>query len=321
MQKQLRVGRTDPLSDALSAMHMDSGVLGLFEFSAPWAIVHPSLKGVLCHIVAEGQCFCTSTDGPAITLRKGDFIAFPHGDPHTLGAEPGKEGTPVSTLLNSIGHALWRPQSQYPTPVHYRSGGGGDRAIVIDLVSEFPDPQRNPLLRALPRMIHIPAEKLKVLGWLDLFLEIIASEDSTPKPGYAAAISRLADLIFIQAVRVHLETDASETRGMLRGLLHPQISRALQAMHNSPNQNWTVASLAKEAGMSRTHFAVKFLACVGKTPIHYLTQWRMHLAVRRLTLGMTVATVSDQLGYASPISFARTFKRVIGRNPSSCRPE
>lgn len=309
------------MSDALSAMHMDSGVLGLFEFGAPWAVFHPSLKGVLCHIVAEGQCFCTATDGSAITLRKGDFIAFPHGDAHTLGAEPGKEGTPVSTLLNSIGHPLWRPQSQYPAPVHYRSGGGGERTIIIDLVSEFPDPQRNPLLRALPRIIHIPAERLKVLGWLDLFLEFIATKDSTPKSGYAAAISRLADLIFIQAVRVHLETDGHETRGILRGLLHPRISRALQAIHTSPDQNWTVASLAKEAGMSRTHFALEFFACVGETPVHYLTEWRMHLAVRRLASGMTVSVVSDQLGYASPISFARTFKRVVGLNPSSYRSE
>jgi len=309
----------DPLSEALSAMHMESSLLGIFNLAAPWAIVHPQLDGVVCHIVTEGSCYWNSDSGPSLKLEKGDFIAFPNGDPHTLASSPGLQGMPIGPLLNAIGHPLWTPQNQYLRPVRYCGDGAGERAVVIDLISAFPDPRRNPLLRALPRVIHIPGEKLQALTWLDFLLDLIASEQSTTTPGYAAAVSRIADLIFIQAVRTYLDIHAAETVGWLRGLLHPHVSRALQAIHHAPEKNWTVASLAAEAGMSRTPFAREFCACLGQTPIHYLTEWRMHIAVRRLAAGISVNIVSDELGYASPISFARTFKRVVGTNPGTFR--
>ena len=309
----------DPLSEALSAMHMESSLLGIFNLAAPWAIVHPQLEGVVCHIVAEGTCCYNPDDGSSVELNKGDFIAFPYGDPHTLASGPGLKGMPIAPLLSAIGHPLWTPQKQYLRPVRYWGDGLGARATVIDLISAFPDPRRNPLLRALPRVIHIRAENLQVLSWLDFLLAMVASEASTSTPGYAAAVSRIADLIFIQAVRTYLDIHAGEARGWLRGLLHPRISRALQAIHHAPEKNWTVAQLAAEAGMSRTPFAREFLECLEQTPIHYLTEWRMHLALRRLAQGVPVSIVSDELGYASPISFARTFRRVVGTTPGTFR--
>lgn len=310
----------DPLSEALSAMHMESSLLGIFNLASPWAIVHPQLDGVVCHIVAEGTCYWNPpSGGPGIKLEKGDFIAFPYGDPHTLASSPGVQGAPIGPLLQALGHPLWKPQSQYLRPVRYCGDGAGARTTVIDLISAFPDPRRNPLLRALPRILHVPADKLQALNWLDFLLGLIVGDQSTTTPGYAAAVSRVADLIFIQAVRTYLDIHADETRGWLRGLLHPQVSRALQAIHHAPEKDWTVALLAAEAGMSRTPFAREFCACLGQTPIHYLTEWRMHIAVRRLAAGVPVGIVSEQLGYASPISFARTFKRVVGVNPGNFR--
>jgi AraC-like DNA-binding protein len=311
--------RPAPLSEALSTMHMESSLLGIFNLAAPWAIMHPRLDGVICHIVTEGSCCWTPEDGPSIQLGKGDFLAFPHGDAHTLASSPGLPGMPIAPLLHSLGHRVWKPQSQYLRPVCYRGAGGGARTGVVDLISAFPEPRRNPLLRALPRVIHIRAEKLQVLTWLDFFLEMIVSEQSTEAPGYAALVSRIADLVFIQSVRAYLDSHADDARGWLRGLLHPQISRTLQAIHHAPEKDWTVALLAAEAGMSRTPFAREFCARLGQTPIHYLTEWRMHIASRRLAAGIPVNVVSDQIGYASPISFARTFKRIVGVNPGNFR--
>lgn len=301
-------------------MHMESSLLGIFNLAAPWAIMHPQLDGVVCHIVTEGSCCWNPADGGAgIRLDKGDFIAFPYGDAHTLASSPGLQGAPIGPLLHAIGHPLWKPQSQYLRPVRYCGDGVGARTVVVDLISAFPDPRRNPLLRALPRVIHIRAADLQILTWLDFLLDLIASEQSTTTPGYAAVVSRIADLIFIQSVRVYLDVHADDARGWLRGLLHPQISRALQAVHHAPERDWTVALLAAEAGMSRTPFAREFCACLDQTPIHYLTEWRMHIASQRLASGLPVNIVSDQLGYASPISFARTFKRIVGVNPGNFR--
>ena len=309
----------DALSEALSAMHMESSLLAIFNLIDSWAIVHPQKDGVVCHIVAEGTCFCTPAGGSIIQLDKGDLIAFPYGDPHTLASSPGLKGTPIAPLLHAIGHPVWTPQNQYLRPVRYWGDGPGARALVIDLVSAFPGPSRNLLLRALPRVMHIRAEHLKVRSWLDLALDIVASEPPRGTPGYAAAVSRITDLIFIQAVRTHLRLQAADARGWLRGLLHPRISRVLHAIHHDPQRNWTVAQLAAEAGMSRTPFAREFAACLEQSPIHYLTEWRMHLALRRLAEGAPVSIIADELGYASPISFVRTFRRVMGMTPGDYR--
>ncbi|RAI44367.1 cupin domain-containing protein [Rhodoplanes roseus] len=309
----------DPLSEALSAMHMESSLLAIFNLPGLWSVAHPRKGGVVCHIVAEGTCFCNPAEGPTIELGRGDLIAFPHGDPHTLASSPGLKGTPIAPLLDAIGHPVWTPQNQYPRPVRYWGNGPGARTLVIDLVSAFPVPNRNLLLRALPSVMHIRAEHLKVRSWLDFALDMVASEPPKGTPGYAAAVSRMTDLIFIQAVRTHLSIQAADARGWLRGLFHPRISRALQAIHHDPQRNWTVAQLATEAGMSRTPFALEFTACLELSPIRYLTEWRMHLASRRLAEGVPISVVADELGYASPISFARTFRRVMGITPGGYR--
>jgi AraC-like DNA-binding protein len=309
----------DPLSEALSAMHMESSLLGIFTLAAPWAFDHPHLGGVVCHIVAEGRCFWIPAEGPSVQLDKGDLIAFPYGDPHRFASDPGLKGVPIEPLLTAIGHPLWTPRRRYSRPLRYSADGPGERTVIIDLISAFPDPKRNPLLRALPRVFHIPAKELQILGCLEFLLGILASESPQHVSGYAAAVSRIADLMFIQAVRTYMCIHAADVRGWLRGLLHPRISRALQAIHMAPERNWTVAQLATEAGMSRTLFAQEFCACLEQTPIHYLTEWRMHLALQRLAAGDPVNVVSDHLGYASPVSFARTFRRIVGVAPGNYR--
>lgn len=306
----------DPLSDALSSLHMGSTVLGVFRMCEPWAIEHPKLEVVLSHIVLDGETWCYGDNLPTIHLRKGDLVTFPCGASHSLASKPGLSGKPVASLLRSIGHRLWSPQHHSMQPVRFSSGEGACNSLILDIVSGVHEPCRNPLLCALPNILHVSAADHGLLPVVSLLIDTIGGDDALTAPGYAAAARCLADLAFIQSVRAFLQTRDFATKGCLRGLVHPRIGRALQAVHRNPGRNWTVASLAAHANMSRSPFSSCFLDCVGQTPMNYVTQWRMHVAARRLASGASLQLVSEELGYASTVTLSRTFTRVMGFSPT-----
>lgn len=312
----------DPLSELLSLMHMQSPRLGMFKFAAPWGIAHPQLPGMICHFIAEGEClYLPSGQAKPVKLQAGDFIAFPYGTPHVLSSHAGISGTPVAEILEKLGLQVWVPEQNCLRPVCWEGSKGGQSVVVFDLLCTVHNPKDNPLLRALPPFIHLKAEELQP-SWLNFLTQTLMHNDTYELPGYAAMVSRIIELMFILAVRTYLARmhDASEMgSGWLRGLLHPKIGRALQAMHRAPERDWTVAQLAAEAGMSRTPFAEVFHDCLGQTPIQYLTEWRMFAATRDLAGGVPANVIASQLGYASSASFARTFKRLQGMTPGDYR--
>jgi len=290
--------------------------LAIFRMSAPWAIEHPKLEAVISHIILDGETWCYGDELPTVRVRKGDIVAFPRGSIHAMASEPGLPAKPVASLLQSVGHPLWRPGHQYTRPVRFSNSETEGGCIILDVVSEIHQSRRNPLISSLPDLLHVPAADHGLLPALELLLDIIASDKSSAIPGYSAAAGRVADLAFIQSVRAFLRTRASEARGWLCGFLHPKINRALQAIHRSPGNNWTVDTLACHANMSRSPFWRTFFECVGQTPMQYVTEWRMSIAARRLAAGVPIGLVSEELGYASLVTFSRTFRRVMGISPS-----
>ena len=147
-------------------------------------------------------------------------------------------------------------------------------------------------------------------------IEFLTSE-SVETPGYGAIARLLAELVLVGFARSHLLNDSKGIKGWLRGLTDARIARALQAMHNDPTSAWTVESLAREAGLSRTAFATRFAQLVETTPIEYLTRWRMHLAAERIRESPANLTrLAFELGYASDAAFRDAFKRYYGVAPS-----
>jgi AraC-like DNA-binding protein len=198
--------------------------------------------------------------------------------------------------------------------LQFSNGGAQPQAIILDVLPEFEQPSRS-LLSSLPDLVHVRAEDHGLHTVPTLLLASISSNDSLVSPGCAAVLARIADILFAQCVRVYLQAHVGDAKGWLRGLMHPRIGRALQAIHQAPGNDWTVATLATQAGMSRSLFSREFFAHVGQTPIHYLTEWRMHIAGRRLASGVSMHVVSEELGYASPITLSRAFKRLKKVNP------
>ncbi len=156
--------------------------------------------------------------------------------------------------------------------------------------------------------------------WIQTTLRLLAAEARQPRPGGEAVITRLADIIVIQALRAWIESDPAARTGWLGAMRDPHIGRAIGLVHADPARDWTVASLAAELSMSRSAFAARFTELVGEPAMQYVTRWRMHVALAALQDGgVTVAQLADQLGYRSEAAFARAFKRVIGTPPGGVR--
>jgi AraC-like DNA-binding protein len=151
-------------------------------------------------------------------------------------------------------------------------------------------------------------------------LRLMALEVDEMRPGGEAVLTRLADVLVIQAIRTWLETDDAARTGWLGALADRHVGRALALIHRDPARDWTVASLAAELALSRSSFAARFTELVGEPVMAYVTRWRMHVALDRLQSGdTTVAQLAGTLGYRSEAAFSRAFKRVVGTSPGKVR--
>ena len=179
---------------------------------------------------------------------------------------------------------------------------------------------RGSLFAALPHHLVLePAAGARVHEQLRPFVSLLQRELEEEQPGVHATTTRLAESLFIAALRVSGAAGGSAT-SLLRGLADRQLARAIHAMHQSPAQKWTGPALARQAGMSRSAFAAHFLATVGMTPHDYLTAWRIERATRHLReTDATVQAIAAEVGFASESSFSRRFSALVGASPGRYR--
>jgi AraC-like DNA-binding protein len=184
----------------------------------------------------------------------------------------------------------------------------------------FDHPAGRTMLRILPRCITVEASDGPRAEWMRSAFQLMAAEARGFKPGGEAVITRLADILVIQAIRTWIETDPAARTGWLGALQDRHIGRALALIHRDPARPWTVASLAGELAMSRSAFAARFTQLVDEPAMQYVARWRMHLALHALqTEGASVGELADRYGYRSEAAFARAFKRVVGVAPGGVR--
>ena len=176
---------------------------------------------------------------------------------------------------------------------------------------ELGNAEGNPIGQGLPDMVILPISAHPALAPV---CELLLGEAFSDGDGKQVALDRLFDYLLILIVRQVIQSGAVPT-GVLAGLADSRLARALTAMHDIPHKPWTLDTLADTAGMSRTRFAEHFRTIVGRTPLDYLTSWRMTIARRLLSRGKPVKTVAAQVGYANAAAFSRVFSRVVGREP------
>jgi AraC-like DNA-binding protein len=303
---------SDPIGEALHFLRMNGAYYSRSELTAPWGITMPPMPGYLWfHVVTSGQLWLETGEGEEGWIQPGDFALVPHGDGHVLRSE---RGAPAPHILEL---------EREPVSDRYeiiRHGEGGTPTSLICGAVRFEHPAANNLIEILPSTIHIAASSSPRLEWMQSALRLMASEAAELRPGGEAVITRLGDILVIQAIRAWLESDPAAQRGWLGALQDPQIGRAISHIHRDPARDWTVASLAHELAMSRSAFAARFTELVGEPVMSYVARWRMHVAVAALKEeGATVGQLADRLGYRSEAAFSRAFKRVIGVSPGAIR--
>ena len=169
-------------------------------------------------------------------------------------------------------------------------------------------------------MLHVSGREDEH-GWLGQFFRAAVGEASGHRAGGEAMLGRLSELMFVEVVRRHLESLPPEQTGWLAGLRDPFVGRALSLLHARPAAPWTLDSLGKEVGLSRSALVERFTRLVGQPPMQYLASWRIQLAAGRLGEGATVAEAALDVGYGSEPAFNRAFKKLVGVPPARWRKQ
>jgi AraC-like DNA-binding protein len=302
----------DPLGEALHFLRMNGAYYCRSELTAPWGLTLPAMPGYLWfHVVTSGRMWLETGDDQPNWIQLGDLALVPHGHGHVLRSEP---GAPAPGILEL---------EREPVSDRYeilRHGAGGAPTGLICGAVRFAHPAAANLIEILPTTIHVEASGSPRLDWMHSMLRLMAAEASEFRPGGEAVITRLGDILVIQAIRAWMESDPAAQSGWLGALQDHKIGRAISLIHRDPARDWTVASLAHELAMSRSAFAGRFTELVGEPVMTYVARWRMHVAVAALTEeGATVGQLADRLGYRSEAAFGRAFKRVIGASPGAIR--
>jgi AraC-like DNA-binding protein len=303
---------SDPLGEALHHLRMSGAFYCRTELTAPWGITLPPLPDYMWfHIVTAGSLELESEHDPPATLAAGDLALVTHGAGHVLRSE---RGAPAPEILG-----LSREEVSERYEILRHGGGGAPTRLMCGAV-RFDHPAARNLVAALPELIRIGAlagpDSERIQGTLSL----IAAETARPRPGGETVITRLADVLVIQAIRAWIVTDPTAQSGWLGAMRDPEIGRALALIHADPARVWTVALLAREVAMSRSAFAARFTHLVGEPAMRYVTRLRMHVAANALRDdGASVAELASRLGYRSQAAFARAFKREVGLPPGAVK--
>jgi AraC-like DNA-binding protein len=302
----------DPLGEALHFLRMNGAFYCRSELSAPWGLTLPPMPGYIWfHVPTSGEALLeTQNAGPEL-LRSGELALVPHGEGHALRSDAGVPAPGILDLEREL------VSDRYEL---LRHGGGGAPTILICGAVRFDHPAARNVVEILPPAIHLEPSGSPQLDWLQATLRLMAAEARELRPGGEAVITRLADILVVQAIRSWLESDPAAQSGWLGALQDKQIGRAIALIHREPARHWTVAGLARELAMSRSAFAARFTDLVGEPVMHYVARWRMQVAVDSLRDGeATVGQLASLLGYRSEAAFARAFKRVVGVPPGAVR--
>jgi AraC-like DNA-binding protein len=298
----------DPLSDILALLRPRTVETYGVVTGGEWALDFPRCyPGIKFGAVARGTCWLRLGAAPAVRLRTGDCYLMT-GQPYWLGSDPALAGGEASGLFLD------------PATRVARYGDADDLFLVGGRLT-FDQSHEALLMGVLPPVMHIPAEadEAAVLLWT---LNQLARELTEARPGGALIAEHLGHLLFVNTLRAHMAmVQADEAApGWLKGLNDPRIGRVLHALHAEPMRRWTLEGLAREAGMSRTAFALRFRVLVGRPPLDYLLRWRIRLAARALTSQqMRLAEIARSVGYESESAFSAAFKRVMGCAPTQYR--
>ena len=312
----------DALSDVLRSVRLSGGVFLDARFTAPWCVAaqltpadcRPFLASpielIAYHFVIDGTLVVELPGRDRMRVGAGEIVILPRNDAHTLASAP--DLAPVRA------DGLIQPSADGKLARIAHGGGGPPTHVVCGFLGS--EDARNPLIATLPPMLKIDVRQGTSRDWIEASVRFAASQLTEGKFASSDLMSRLAELLFVEAVRNYAASLPEDETGWLRGLSDPYVGRALALLHASVDKLWTAEMLASEVGLSRSALNERFTTLVGMPPIRYLTYWRLQTAKERLREGRTsIARIAHAVGYESEVAFNRAFKREFGVPPARWR--
>ncbi|MEG3152184.1 AraC family transcriptional regulator [Sphingomonas sp. ZT3P38] len=290
----------DPLSDVIALLRPGAAMSKPISGRGRWGVRYAAHNAPGFTIILDGECWLSFDGDEPMRVRKGDFLLLPSTPSFTLSSHPGIECT--------LGNPMEAPVR------HGEQEGDPD---FVSLGGTFRIEQVNaPLLLALlPSLIYIPASGGRSER-LSRLIELIMDECGHDDPGKEMVLHRLLEVLLVEALRWRGIGADDARAGLLNGMRDPLLARVLRTMHADVRANWTVAALAKIAGLSRSAFAARFGEVLGCGPIEYLARWRMALAKDSLLRGAkTLDRIADEIGYESASAFSTAFRKRLGISP------
>ena len=312
----------DALSETLRVVRLIGAIFIQGRFSAPWCYQSPRADSaapllepgaervVIFHLITEGDCFVEMDSGAPVSLNAGDAVVFPQGHAHRMCSQPG--------LKPARGARLEDVLSRRPRKLMYGGGGRTTRLVCGYLACDARLARM--LLSGLPPLLKVSVRGSNAGIWLEASVKYALAEARSPRPGGAGVLAKLAEVLFIEVLRLYMCEEGAARSGWLAAVRDRTVGAALNQLHTRPAQSWTLESLARAAGTSRSVLAERFASLVGSPPMEYLTQWRMMLAANLLShSNAPLARIAEDVGYQTDTAFIRAFRREYGLPPAKWR--
>jgi AraC-like DNA-binding protein len=312
----------DALSETLRVVHLVGAIFINGRFTAPWCYQSPHAdlaapllepgteRIVIFHLITEGECFVELENAPPLHLTAGDVVVFPQGHAHRMSSQPGlppAKGAPLQEVL-----------ARRPRQLAYGGGGPTTRLVCGYLACDARLAEM--LLAGLPPIVRVNVRGSNAGIWLEASVRYALAEARSPRPGGAGVLAKLAEVLFIEVLRLYMNNQSPGRTGWLAGLGDRIVGAALNALHTSPARAWTLEDLAHAANTSRSVLAERFQHLVGMAPMQYLTQWRMLLAANLLCRSNApLVRIAEDVGYRTDTAFSRAFRREFGSPPAAWR--
>lgn len=312
----------DVLSEILKVVKLKGALFYNVEFSCPWSVRAASSQGlashfkagaehvIVYHLLTEGRASIRLDSGHRMTLNAGDLVMIPHGDPHIMENGAATEPVDDSEQLGAVlaqGLKLWR------------IGGGGELTRIVCGYMACDPRLSQVFLSGLPPLFKISIRNDASGQWLEKSIRF-SVQTGECQAGGEAVLAKLSEVLFVEALRAYITSLPPEQTGWLAGARDAEVSKALALMHQRPADPWTIASLAQQAGVSRSVLAERFRHFLGEPPMAYLLRWRLQLGAEMMTsTNYSVAQIASAVGYESEAAFNRAFKREFALPPARFR--
>lgn len=297
----------DPLASMVALLRPQTLLWKYIEASGRWALRFPDQREPHFGMVVAGSCGLAFADGVTTLLQEGDFVLLPSSRSYRFFSDTDAPSLSSDDAFRDAKNGRIKLGS---------SGDDREKCCLVGGQFQFAPANSGLLLGFLPRLVHIHSSH-DGAQQMHAIMMLIGQEASSLRPGRELVLSRLVEVMLVEALRRPTALPGAQPQGMLGGLAEPRLAQALGAMHADVEHAWTVGELASIAGLSRSVFSRRFGEAVGTAPIAYLLNWRMALAKDRLIAGeQSIARIADSIGYHSASAFSTAFTRIVGCPPA-----